>query len=325
MAAVRTPAPTGRRTPAVLRRLLAGRDAPVPAWRTRLTAGLAGAALTVTVLGGLLAGAQGAGPGDLLYGVKRGGEQTRLALAGDPDRGLTLLRYASTRLDEVSRLAAGPDAGLVPDTLGTMDRQTTQGTADLTSRAVERADPGLLGTLAGWAGRQRDGLAALTGAVPPAVRDELATSVRLVSDVAARGTALRAALACAGGPATAGSDELGPVPAPCAPAAPDAAPRPGGTGTAPGSSSPPSPAGPAAPVPGPDGAPPPAPADGGTAPGSPAPSAPSSGAPPLIEVPLPLPSLPGVPTTSPPASSAPPLIEVPLPLCVSALGIPVVC
>ncbi len=254
--------------------------------------------------------------------MKRGGEQTRLALAGDSDRGGTLLRYAGTRLAEVRRLAPDADAGLVLDTLGVMDRQTTQGTADLTTWAVERADPALLGTLTGWAGRQQVGLAALTGAVPAGTRTALASSTRLVSTVAARGAALRTALTCAGGPATAGTDELGPVPAPCPPGAPDGAPPPGSAASRPTSSvPPPSPADP------PDPGDAPVPTAGGPAPGSaspatPTPSAPPSSPPPLIEVPLPLPS---APTTSPPSSSAPPLIDVPLPLCVGALGIPVVC
>ena len=53
------------------------------AWRARLTAGLAGAALTVTALASLVALSTDARPGDVLYGVKRGTEQTQLALAGD--------------------------------------------------------------------------------------------------------------------------------------------------------------------------------------------------------------------------------------------------
>jgi hypothetical protein len=115
MAAVRTPAAEApvRRAPAAagrLRRLLAAPDVAASRWRTRLTAGLAGAALTVTALGGLLGAAQGARPGDLLYDLKRGGEQTQLALAGD-SRGTTLLGFASTRLEELQELVgAQPNA-----------------------------------------------------------------------------------------------------------------------------------------------------------------------------------------------------------------------
>jgi hypothetical protein len=165
MAAVRTPAAAGatRRPPRRPAR-----------WRTRVTAGLTGAALTLAALGGLLALAQGARPGDLLYDLKRGGEQTQLALAGD-DRGLTLLGFATTRLDELGQLvgvqphaapvagvvpagspvlAAGPDLSLVVDTLQTMDAQTAEGTAALTTTAVAHADTGALTVLTGWADAQ---------------------------------------------------------------------------------------------------------------------------------------------------------------------------
>jgi hypothetical protein len=99
MAAVRTPAPAPASGP---RRLLAARapDLPPARWRARLTAGLAGAALTVTALAALVAVADSADPGDVLYDLKRGTEQTQLALAGD-SRGRALLGFASTRLEEL--------------------------------------------------------------------------------------------------------------------------------------------------------------------------------------------------------------------------------
>ena len=94
-----------------LRRLLTSRagDRVRAPWRSRLTAGLAGAALTVTTAASLVALSDGARPGDLLYGLKRGTEQTQLALAGDA-RGQTLLGFASTRLDELEHLVEDPNA-----------------------------------------------------------------------------------------------------------------------------------------------------------------------------------------------------------------------
>ncbi|GAB4080617.1 hypothetical protein GCU67_03580 [Modestobacter muralis] len=241
MAAVRTPEPAPNGT---LRRWLAS-SGERPRRRSRLTAGVAGAALTLAALGGLLGAAQGARPGDLLYDVKRGGEQTRLSLAGHGDRGLTLLGLATTRLQEAGELvgvsvsasaaggeaglAAGADAGLLVDTLTTMDAQTTQGTADLTAAAVEQDDAAALEVLVGWAGRQRTGLTELSPAVPPGAEDAVTAAGRLVEQVAARGAALQEALACPAGPATGGADALGPLPAPCAPVTPPAAPP----GTAP--------------------------------------------------------------------------------------------
>jgi hypothetical protein len=238
MAAVRTPAPA----PASgLQRLLAAR-APAR-WRPRVTAGLAGAALTVTALAALVAVADGAAPGDVLYDLKRGTEQTQLALAGD-SRGWTLLGFASTRLDELETLvgdgatalpaatpaepdagtlsAAGPDPGLVLETLRTMDEQTQQGAVWLTERAIATEDAGPLDDLAEWAAGQAGGLSALESLVPDAAADAFGQSLRLLAEVDARTGGLEATLACPGGPAVDGSDDLGPVPAPCP--APEATP-----------------------------------------------------------------------------------------------------
>lgn len=350
MAAVRTPAAGAVRSPVAprLRRLVAaGR-------RSRLTAGLAGAALTVGALGGVLAASQGAAPGDLLYEVKRGGERTQLALAGDATRGPTLLDFASTRLTELTELARAADTGLVVDTLGTMDGQTTRGAAEVTSRSVEAADPTALSALATWAAGQESGLRALTGAVPEPAGPALAGSTDLVAAVAERATALVAALACTAGPPAAGADELGPLPAPC-PSAPSRTATRGGTGgdasvaAAPGQGA----AAPAtgaadadtaepgpAPVPG-GTAPSPVPGTGASASGVPSAGAPSAapgeapapagrtpsaagGAPGRGGLELPRPSPPrGTPTPAGP--STPPVVDLPLPVCVSALGLPVLC
>jgi hypothetical protein len=260
MAAVRTPAPA----PASgLQRLLAAR-APAR-WRPRVTAGLAGAALTVTALAALVAVADGAAPGDVLYDLKRGTEQTQLALAGD-SRGWTLLGFASTRLDELETLvgdgatalptatpaepdagtlsAAGPDPGLVLETLRTMDEQTQQGAVWLTERAIATEDAGPLDDLAEWAAGQAGGLSALESLVPDAAADAIGRSLRLLAEVDARTGGLEATLACPGGPAVDGSDDLGPVPAPCpAPEATPPATTEGGTtdpgtGAVPGTTTP---------------------------------------------------------------------------------------
>jgi hypothetical protein len=250
MAAVRTPAPepvTG------FRRLLAARaaDAPLGRWRARLTAGLAGAAMSVTALATLVAVSTDAQPGDVLYGLKRGTEQTQLALAGDA-RGQTLLDFATTRLVELEELvddgptalpvapvgpaggtvlAAGADPGLVLDTLRTMDDQTTQGAEWLTERAVLTGNPGPLEDLAAWSAGQSSRLSALAPRLPAETADEAAASLVLLSDISTRVTGLRPALDCAGGPAVNGADALGPVPGLCVPEQAGGSPTPGGTGT----------------------------------------------------------------------------------------------
>jgi Domain of unknown function (DUF5667) len=256
MAAVRTPAPA---PVSGLRRLLAARapDAPPTRRRARLTAGLAGAALTVTALAALVAVADGARPGDVLYDLKRGTEETQLALAGD-SRGRTLLDFAGTRLDELEVLvgdggtalpaaaslsAAGGDPALVLETLRTMDEQTAEGTAWLTHRAVETSDSGQLEYLAGWATGQADGLAALQDEIPAPAADAAERSLGLLTEIGARTDVLQAVLDCPAGPAVGGTDDLGPVPAGCAtpdPAAPatgggspgSGPSTPGGSGTA---------------------------------------------------------------------------------------------
>jgi hypothetical protein len=255
MAAVRSP---GLEPVSPLRRLLTARadDAPPAPWRSRLTAGLAGAALTVTALSTLVALADGARPGDVLYGLKRGTEQTQLALAGD-SRGQTLLDFASTRLGELQYLvsegtaalpaaggatgsatqlvlAGGADPQLVIDTLDTMDAQTTEGAAWLTERAVTADDAGPVDDLAGWTSAQAAGLAALEADVPAEARGALDDSLNLLAEIGARTAGLLPALDCPSGPATDGADELGPVPGACGAGAPSAPVGDGEPGTTPG-------------------------------------------------------------------------------------------
>ena len=344
MAAVRTPEPAPRST---LQRLLSARavDAAPVRWRGRLTAGLAGAAMTVTALASLVAVADDARPGDVLYDLKRGTEQTQLALAGD-SRGQTLLDFASTRLDELEALvgdggtalpatpaggpgdatvsAAGADPALVLETLRTMDDQTEEGAAWLTGRAVDTTDPAPLDRLARWAGAQSGELALLQPLVPDEAAEAVTRSLDLLGDIGARTGGLQAALACAGGPAVAGTDDLGPVPAACPtpgqdPATPSGS-QPSGPGTvpAPQATTPQgtTPGQPTAPPTAP--APAPAPQGGGTGglptPAVPAPTTPRLPVPsgPTLPLPLPAPSsaIVSVPPLGPVEVCLPPLLTV---------------
>jgi hypothetical protein len=250
MAAVRTPEPVGR-TRARRRLGATAVETTAARWRSRFTAGLAGAAVAVTALAGLVAVSTSAQPGDPLYGLKRGTEQTQLALAGDSSRGQTLLDFASTRLHELDRLlskgttalpaagsgddgavlAAGASPELVTETLATMDAQTAQGASWLATRAAQTSSSSPLDFLAQWTAQQSAGLSALVSKVPEGARDAMGNSLALLSKVTARDAALRDALACPAGPAIAGTDSLGPVPAPCGQVPPPAA---GGGTTDPG-------------------------------------------------------------------------------------------
>ena len=222
MAAVRTPEPARGPLRDRLRAVRAVDRSP-SRWRGRITAGLAGAAVGVTALAALVAVAAGAGPGDALYGLKRGTEQTQLALAGS-SRGQTLLELAGTRLDEVARLAGGGDAALVTQTLRTMDEQTTEGAALLTAHAVRTGDARTLDALTEWTAAQSAGLDAVGPEVPAGAGPAHADSVDLLDELAVRATGLRAALQCPSGPVTVGEDALGPVPSACPAASPPVVP-----------------------------------------------------------------------------------------------------
>jgi hypothetical protein len=234
MAAVRSPAPAA--VP-VWKRLTTRTEGIAPARRrSRLTAGLAGAAMAVTALATLVAVSTDARPGDALYGLKRGTEQTQLALAGDA-RGQTLLDLARIRLDELGELtgsdvsalpaagaptsrapvvlAADAEPGLVLDTLATMDAQTTEGAAWLADRAVDAGDDAPLDRLAAWSEDQAAGLAGLRAALPASTVDELDGSLALLSDIGTRIVGLEDVLGCASGPPIESTDALGPVPGLC--------------------------------------------------------------------------------------------------------------
>jgi hypothetical protein len=367
MAALRAPEGNAVRrpqaSPGALRRLFApGPGAAPPRWHNRLTAGLAGAALTVTALGGVLAVSHDARPGDLLYDLKLGSEKTQLALADDATRGVTLLGFATTRLQELTDLArqgasalpgvgaasaggqmllaAGPDVAVVVDTLTAMDGQTTEGSWWLTTQAMRSSDPAALSTLTGWAREQSAGLVELGSSIPAGAEQAFTASADLLAAVAGRGAALQEAVVCAGGPATHGTDDLGAVPAPCpSPAAPTGTPttaalssRGQSTGSAPAPTSTAG-TGPSGPTDLPNvpasssvGAGP-TPGDGATTVTPPGTGGGSTPTAPSTPGSLPAPDQGGLPvplpTRTPAASSTPPLIELPLPVVPS--GSPPVC
>ncbi|MGY1619367.1 DUF5667 domain-containing protein [Geodermatophilus sp. SYSU D00691] len=368
MAAVRSPEPAARRT---LRRFAGATAVETAAarWRGRLTAGLAGAAVAVTALAGLVGVSSGAQPGDPLYGLKRGTEQTQLALAGDSTRGQTLLDFASIRLAELEQLLAEgttalpavpaePGAGggtvlaadaspdLVVEVLRTMDAQTAEGTAWLITRSVELRDAAPLTDLLDWAAEQSADLTALAPEVPDGAEEAMDSSLALLTQVSARGTALQEALACAAGPAVAGTDALGPQPADCVEETPPPASG-GTTGSVPPGTATPSGEPTDQPVPGvptPTGGTAGSPSTGagsgsgsgagggtGGGPGSGTTSRPSTPSRPTPGLPLPSLPLPGTggtstapgggaaPSTS--TSSPPAIIDTPLPVCLP----PIIC
>jgi hypothetical protein len=196
MAAVRTPG-----VPAVpVRPTVRGR------WRRRLTAGLATVAVVAAALTALVAFAAGSGPGDPLYGVKRGSEQTELALAGHWRRGPILLDLAHTRLVELRALAGerAPQTALELQTLKTMDAETTDAAAWLEARALDTHSSAPLAQLASWSSGQSTGLAALRGRLPASVSSAVEHSLDLLAATRNRADAVRTTLPTAGRPPATG-------------------------------------------------------------------------------------------------------------------------
>jgi hypothetical protein len=195
MAAVRTPG-----VPAVpVRPTVLGR------WRRRLTAGLATVAVVAAALTALVAVAAGSGPGDPLYGVKRGSEQTELALTGHWRRGPVLLDLAHTRLVELRALAGerAPQAALELQTLTTMDAETTDAAAWFEARAVDTHSAAPLEQLTSWSAGQSTGLEALRGQLPPSVSTAVEHSLTLLAATRNRADDVQTTLPPAGrAPAT---------------------------------------------------------------------------------------------------------------------------
>jgi len=242
MAAVRTaqaPAEPGRHRvthggvddePAGIWAALSGRFREAGSGR-RVMAGIAGLSVIVAALGILALLAQSAIPGDTLYALKRGTEQARLVLAGNEQaEGRVLLGFASTRLDEIDKLLDEPVAliaggtgvqaadgssvaELLVSTMDIMDRQTTEGTAALTSAAVGESSLPLLQYVGEWGIEQFGALDGLTDRMPSQARSRATESKNLLQRVVERLELLAQGLGCArsGDPA---SDDLGPLPLP---------------------------------------------------------------------------------------------------------------
>ena len=176
MAAVRTPgAPAVEAHRAGRRRV----------WR-RLTASLATVAVVAAALTALVALAAGSGPGDPLYGLKRGTERAELALASDS--GPLLLHQAGTRLAEVRALAAqsAPDPKLLVQTLHTMDSQTTDAATWFDARALDRRSAAPAATFSHWAAGQSRSLAALRAQLPASVSTAVQHSLDLLAAARSR-------------------------------------------------------------------------------------------------------------------------------------------
>ena len=174
-------------------------DLPVPAVRSAVRTPnrlrIAAVAASVVLAGGMVgtaAAARTALPGDFLYPVKRGLEQTEVAVTtNDESRGWRYLGQASNRLTEVSGLTAGKTASdadpkraeLSTETLSEFVRNTNDG-GGLLIQAYERdGRTGSLVRLHEFVAAAKPQLEAIGQTLPPAARpvyeEALATLERL--------------------------------------------------------------------------------------------------------------------------------------------------
>jgi hypothetical protein len=121
--------------------------------------------------------AQSALPGDTLYPLKRGIENAQTGFSiGDAGKGTTLLANASTRLDEISRLArdgGGDDhPAAVADTLDDFTEQATEAADLLLAAYADKGDAADVTRVRTFTSTSMRSLADLDGQLPESAEDE---------------------------------------------------------------------------------------------------------------------------------------------------------
>jgi hypothetical protein len=218
-------------------RVLAKASPAVSSRRRRFAvASVAALALVFALAGISLLLSGDALPGDTLYGVKRTAEAASLGLTfGEEPKALKHLEFAAARVSEMETLTRRADTsvGGYLTALVDFDADTTQASRQLTSLAV-RGGVKQLNSLRSWVGQQDARLAALNAHLPAAARERKDVSRQLLAKIDERSTALLDRTDCYQ-VATAGSDDIGALPASSVCRAPTGAATPGtatsGTGT----------------------------------------------------------------------------------------------
>lgn len=183
--------------------------------RGAIVVGVVAGAIAVS---GMSAASENAVPGDALYGVKRSTERAQLALASsDLSRGQLSLDFARTRLAEAKTVRH--DSVGFGAVLNDMDADTRQGVKLMTTSAMQRKDKAALDAIDTFLTGQRPVVAGLVDGATEANRKRALASLALLDSIHDRGDQLRHTLSC-GPEASAGTDELGPLPRSCAMAAP---------------------------------------------------------------------------------------------------------
>lgn len=120
---------------------------------------------------GLALAAEGSLPGEMLYPIKRGSEQLRLALATSPDsRSALLLSFAERRLNEVAAVCS--PAGCPDDLLADLGNQTEEAAGEVEHLSEEKQAE-FLERLVDLTTRQQEVLRALLERAPEAARPGL--------------------------------------------------------------------------------------------------------------------------------------------------------
>ncbi len=189
----------------------------------------AGGLAAVTAVAGVGLSASRSLPGEPFYAVKTAAERMELVTTtGDLDRGKLRLAFARTRLREVDALASGsalsagtgPAAGAasnraaaarIVSTLRAMDRETREGTTDLTRAWHDTGSTRPITILTAFAQHQAAGLAAVLPELPSAAQAQADQSLALLRGVTVVITQMQAA-SCGGSCTVPGQPSNGGVP-----------------------------------------------------------------------------------------------------------------
>lgn len=178
------------------------------------------AAVLVLLLGLAVWVANGALPGQSLYGVKRASENFQLSVAGgDAGRGKAYLQQATSRAKEASKLD-GDRTSFLLSTLDSADADGRTGMQLLGQAAVSQRSADPLSGIAGWASAQQGRLAELRDRLPAgAARIRSQASLAMVQRITTRAAQLKSELGC-GCLSRTKADELGPLPCTSCPTGP---------------------------------------------------------------------------------------------------------
>ena len=178
--------------------------------RRVVTVGMAAALAVLAIAGGSVFASRDAVPGDALYGIKRAAEAAGGIFGGAAARGQHDLDLATTRLDEIERMAR--DGATDPAAYTAAFQEFEAATRAGTRQVLAGEDPDRSAAdLARWATQQTTSVSALRATLP-AGQSDADDALRLLDRVHDRAVAVAARSGC--GQVTSGAtDDLGPLPA----------------------------------------------------------------------------------------------------------------